>query len=50
MGLTTSPCVFTKVTKPVLPYSCIIGHSIISCIDDSLLQGDTYEAFRTQYI
>lgn len=50
MDLTTSPCVFTKVTKPVLPYLRIIGHSIISCIDDSLLQWDTYEAFRTQYI
>lgn len=44
MGLTTSPRVFTKVMKPVLSYLRKIGHSIISYIDDSLLQGDNYEA------
>ena len=42
MGLATSPCVFTKVLKPVFAYPREKGYVSTAYIDDSCLQGQTY--------
>ena len=43
MGMGTSPRVFTKVLKPIFATLREKGHISIAYIDDSCLQGQTYE-------
>ena len=43
MGLTHSPRVFTKILKPVFAHLRARGHISSAYIDDSCLQGSTYE-------
>ena len=43
MGLTHLPCVFTKVLKPVFAHLRGRGHISSAYIDDSCLQGSTYD-------
>ena len=43
MGLTTAPRVFTKILKPVFASLRAKGHISTAYIDDSCLQGDSYE-------
>ncbi len=43
MGLTTAPRVFTKILKPVFTTLRAKGHISTIYIDDSCLQGQTYD-------
>lgn len=43
MGLTTSPRVFTKIMKPVFANLRTLGHISTAYIDDSCLQGNSYQ-------
>lgn len=44
MGLTTAPRVFTKILKPVFSSLREKGHVSTAYLDDSCLQGQTYES------
>ncbi|MEW8542095.1 MAG: reverse transcriptase domain-containing protein, partial [Candidatus Thiodiazotropha sp.] len=46
-GLSTASRIFTKVMKPVFGTLRKMGHENVAYIDDSLLQGDTYEQCMT---
>ena len=43
MGLSSAPRIFTKVLKPVYAHLHSLGHVTLGYIDDSYLQGDTFE-------
>lgn len=47
MGLTHSPRVFTKILKPVFAKLRADGHVSAAYIDDSCLQGTTFENVKT---
>lgn len=42
-GYRDSPRIFTKLLKPVLAHLRLSGHTLLIYIDDTLLQGDTFE-------
>ena len=42
-GLSSAPCVYTKIMKPVFSSLWKVGHNNVSYINDSLLEFDTEE-------
>ena len=42
-GLSSVPCVYTKIIKPVFSSLLKVQHNNVSYIDESLLKGDTKE-------
>ena len=46
MGLATAPRVFTKILKPVFSVLRQLGHISTASIDDSCLQGQTYQDYE----
>lgn len=46
-GLSTAPCVFTKVMKPVVAYLREAGYLSVIYLDDILMIGDTYSKCLT---